>query len=269
MQGWRPASTGSSPSVTVNYDPVGSGGGREQFLAGGVDFAGSDSALTDDELAKAADPLRRPAASSSCRTTSRRSPSSTTCPASTSCTCRPATIAKIFTGSITTWNDPAIAADNPDAKLPSTAITPVHRSDKSGTTKNFTDYLSKAAAGIWTERRGRRPGRSRAARPAQRHLRCHQRREGRRGRDRLRRREPGRRPRRRQDQGRQHLRRAVGRGRRGQGRRELDRSVRAAASTTSPTTSTGPRRGRRVPDRAGQLPHRLREVRRTRPRPTW
>ncbi len=71
-----------------------------------------------------------------------------------------ATIANIFNGTITTWNDPAIVAENPDAELPATAITPVHRSDESGTTKNFTDYLAKRpvapgptrppATGRWT-----------------------------------------------------------------------------------------------------------------------
>src|SRR3954453_16143197 len=53
MQGWAAGFSSAQPDVTVNYDPVGSGGGREQFLAGGVDFAGSDAALSDDELAKA------------------------------------------------------------------------------------------------------------------------------------------------------------------------------------------------------------------------
>ena len=53
MQGWTAGYNSVQPGVTVNYDPVGSGGGREQFLAGGVDFAGSDAALDDDELAQA------------------------------------------------------------------------------------------------------------------------------------------------------------------------------------------------------------------------
>ena len=52
-------------------------------------------------------------------------------------------------GKITTWNDPAIAADNPGVNLPATAIAPVHRGDKSGTTQNFTDYLSGAAKADW------------------------------------------------------------------------------------------------------------------------
>ena len=63
-----------------------------------------------------------------------------------------ATIAGIFSGTITTWNDPAIAALNPDATLPSAPITVVHRSDDSGTTKNFTDYLAQNAPTVWTSR---------------------------------------------------------------------------------------------------------------------
>ena len=62
----------------------------------------------------------------------------------------PKTIGGIFEGKITKWDDAAIKADNPDAKLPSTKITPVHRSDDSGTTKNFTDYLDQASEGGWT-----------------------------------------------------------------------------------------------------------------------
>ncbi|WP_324278464.1 phosphate ABC transporter substrate-binding protein PstS [Blastococcus brunescens] len=61
----------------------------------------------------------------------------------------PETLAGIFAQQITTWNDPAIAADNPDAELPDLAITPVNRSDESGTTENFTDYLADAAGGAW------------------------------------------------------------------------------------------------------------------------
>ncbi len=62
----------------------------------------------------------------------------------------PATLAKIFAGKVTKWDDAAIKADNPDAKLPSTAIQAVHRSDESGTTDNFTKYLSKTAEADWT-----------------------------------------------------------------------------------------------------------------------
>ncbi len=63
---------------------------------------------------------------------------------------KPATLAKIFAGKITKWDDAAIKADNPDAKLPSTTIQTVHRSDESGTTDNFTKFLSKTAEADWT-----------------------------------------------------------------------------------------------------------------------
>ena len=68
----------------------------------------------------------------------------------TACSSTPPTLAKIFAGKITKWNDPAIAAQNTGAKLPATAIQTVHRSDESGTTDNFTKYLSKTAAADWT-----------------------------------------------------------------------------------------------------------------------
>ena len=82
------------------------------------------------------------------------------------------TIANIFNGTITKWNDDAIAADNADADLPDTAIAIIHRSDDSGTTTNFTDYLFKASNGAWTDRgrrpvaRGRRSARASRAPPA-------------------------------------------------------------------------------------------------------
>src|SRR5690606_13433717 len=59
------------------------------------------------------------------------------------------TIARIFAGDITTWNNPAIAEQNPGVTLPETRVTPVHRSDESGTTENFTEYLAEAAPDAW------------------------------------------------------------------------------------------------------------------------
>jgi phosphate transport system substrate-binding protein len=149
MSGWQAGFQSVQSGVTVNYDPVGSGGGREQFLAGGVDFAGSDAALSDDELTKAAD---RCGASGVFELPNYISAIAVVynLEGVTDLQLSPKTLAGIFSGAITTWNDPAIAADNPGATLPSTAVTPVHRGDKSGTTKNFTDYLAKAAADTWT-----------------------------------------------------------------------------------------------------------------------
>jgi phosphate transport system substrate-binding protein len=149
MQAWAAGFNSAQPGVTFSYDPVGSGGGRQQFLAGGTDFAGSDAALSDDELTQAkqrcgdAGPFELPNYISAIAVVYNL-------PGVKDLNLSPATLASIFSGSITTWNDPAIAADNPKATLPSTAITPVHRGDKSGTTKNFTDYLSQTAPDKWT-----------------------------------------------------------------------------------------------------------------------
>jgi len=149
MQGWQAGFSTMQPDVTVNYDPVGSGGGREQFLAGGTDFAGSDAALSDDELTTAtercgdAGVFELPNYISAIAVVYNLE-------GVDDLNLSPATLAGIFAGTITTWNDPLIAADNPDATLPSTAINPVHRADKSGTTKNFTDYLDQAAGDVWT-----------------------------------------------------------------------------------------------------------------------
>jgi phosphate transport system substrate-binding protein len=136
-----------NPDVDLSYDPVGSGGGRKAFLDGGVQFAGSDSAMTDEERTQAkakcgADAYDLPLYISPIAVVYNL-------PAVKTLQLSPATIAKIFDGKITTWNDAVIAADNPGVTLPATAITPINRSDESGTTKNFTDYLSKTAKADW------------------------------------------------------------------------------------------------------------------------
>jgi len=147
MGAWRSAFQGDNPNVTINYEPVGSGGGREQFTSGGYPFAGTDSALDDDELAAAkkqcgADPIE---------VLDYISPIAVVYNLSgvDKLNLSPETLSGIFDGSITKWDDSAIKADNPGVSLPSDTITPVHRSDESGTTANFTDYLSKAGMGSW------------------------------------------------------------------------------------------------------------------------
>ena len=139
----------ANAGVSVNYDPVGSGAGRQAFLAGGADFAGSDSPLSEEELAgelpgcapgseaidlplyispiavvfsiAGVDELRLDAAS----------------------------LARIFSGEITRWDDAALVELNPGVSLPSAEITAVHRSDDSGTTTNFTEYLHAVAPDEW------------------------------------------------------------------------------------------------------------------------
>jgi len=140
----------ANASVTINYDPTGSGAGREQFIGGGVDFAGSDSALSDEELAgefAACAP-----GSTAIDLPVYVSPLVLVYNVDGVDTLRldPASIAKIFSGAITRWNDPALVALNPDATLPDEQISAVHRSDDSGTTKNFADYLYQNVPEIWT-----------------------------------------------------------------------------------------------------------------------
>ncbi|MEP6815819.1 MAG: phosphate ABC transporter substrate-binding protein PstS [Marmoricola sp.] len=150
MDAWRSAFQSANANVTINYDPAGSGAGVEKFKAGGVDFAGSDSALdpTAGEVAAAkkrcgADALEVPdyispiAVVYHLKGVAKLQMSAKT-------------IGLIFDGKVTKWNDSAIKAENPGATLPSTTISPVHRSDESGTTKNFTDYLEKAGSGGWS-----------------------------------------------------------------------------------------------------------------------
>ncbi|MFT4215425.1 MAG: phosphate ABC transporter substrate-binding protein PstS [Microbacterium sp.] len=151
IQAWTAAFNEANPDVVLNYDPAGSGTGRESFLAGAVNFAGSDRAFTIDEIAAggfgacAADSgiVEIPAYVSPIAIIFN-------VPGVDALNLDAATIAGIFAGTITSWDDPAIAADNADVTLPDLAINPVHRSDKSGTTANVTDYLAANAADVWT-----------------------------------------------------------------------------------------------------------------------
>jgi phosphate transport system substrate-binding protein len=140
----------ANASVTINYDPTGSGAGREQFIGGGVDFAGSDSALSDEELAGEFGTCAPGSAAIDLPVYV--SPLVLVYNVDGVDTLRldPAAIASIFSGSITRWNDPALVALNPGATLPDEQISAVHRSDDSGTTKNFADYLYQNVPEIWT-----------------------------------------------------------------------------------------------------------------------
>jgi phosphate transport system substrate-binding protein len=151
QEAWIAAFQGNNPDVTINYDPSGSGAGRETFIAGGADFAGSDSYLNDEELAgefaacaPGASAVDLPVYISPIAVVFNVD-------GVEELNLDAATISMIFKGDVTTWNDPAIAALNPDATLPTTSITAVHRSDDSGTTKNFADYLFQNAPDAWTE----------------------------------------------------------------------------------------------------------------------
>ncbi len=155
QEAWIAAFQTANPDVTINYDPSGSGAGREAFIAGGVAFAGTDSALKQEEIdggfagcvadtgyfqvpvyispiavifnVEGVDTLNLDAA----------------------------TLAGIFKGTITTWDAPEIAALNEGTTFPAAPITAVHRSDDSGTTKNFSGLPVPGRPGDLGRRAGR------------------------------------------------------------------------------------------------------------------
>jgi phosphate transport system substrate-binding protein len=153
VEAWIASYQKTNPDANIAYNPTGSGAGVATFLTGATAWAGSDAALSADEVKQ----------------------SSSVCAAGTAfdipvyispiaivfnlkgisgqgkhLNLDGPTIAKIFDGKITKWNDPAIASQNADVQLPDTAITVVHRSDKSGTTKNFLSYVKDVAGSDWS-----------------------------------------------------------------------------------------------------------------------
>jgi len=149
VEAWKAGFQTANEGVTINYDPVGSGGGRDQFTAGGVDFAGSDRAMKPEELTAAAKRCAPGAKVVDLPIYISPIAIAYNLKGVDKLNLKSATIAKIFNQKIANWNDPAIRADNPDATLPDLKITPVNRSDESGTTSNFTDYLAKTAKTDW------------------------------------------------------------------------------------------------------------------------
>jgi phosphate transport system substrate-binding protein len=146
--------------ASVNYSATGSGAGIKQFTAGQVDFGGSDSALkttAKDGKVEAAD------AEKACGSPAWNLPMVTgpvafayNLKGVANLVITPEVAANIFNGVIKNWNDPAIAAVNKDVKLPDLAIKVFFRSDESGTTENFTKWLSAAAPKAWTAEAGKK-----------------------------------------------------------------------------------------------------------------
>ncbi len=150
MEQWI-ADYNSKCGATINaYGGGGSGKGIQDFIANQVDFAGSDSALNADQASQAQ--------SQRCANNPALNLPMVTGPIALAYNVSgvdhliltPEVAAGIFAGTITTWNDPAIAAVNPGVTLPSTGIQAVHRAEDSGTTENFTKYLAAAAPSAWT-----------------------------------------------------------------------------------------------------------------------
>ena len=140
---------------TINYNPVGSGGGRKQFLEGAVSYAGSDSAMSEKDLSEAGVSTSAKCAADSpiLNLPVYVSPIAVVFNLEGIDTLNldAQTLARIFKGEITSWDDESISALNPDLTLPSLSITVVYRSDDSGTTKNFADYLGKNVPEVWDQ----------------------------------------------------------------------------------------------------------------------
>lgn len=134
----------------ISYNPTGSGAGIKQFTAGQVDFAGSDSALNPDKGEVDAAQQRCGAPAWNLPMVAGPIAVAYNLPGVDSLVVTPEVAAQIFSGKITTWNDPAIAKVNQGVSLPSDKITVFFRSDESGTTENFTKYLQAAAPDAWT-----------------------------------------------------------------------------------------------------------------------
>jgi phosphate transport system substrate-binding protein len=139
---YRPLVSG----VTVNYQPIGSGAGIQQLTSKTVDFAGSDVPLKASEI----EATGGPGAVVQVPWTAGAVAVEYNLPGVDGLRLTADALAGIFAGSVTRWNDPAIKAENPGAPLPASGIQVVHRSDGSGTTQVFTDYLKAAAPAIWT-----------------------------------------------------------------------------------------------------------------------
>ena len=141
------AEYGKLQPVRINYQSQGSGAGIRQITEGTVDFGASDAPMTDEELAKRPDILHVPTVLGSVTV-------AYNLPGVPQLRLDGATLAGIFRGEVKRWNDPRIAALNPGAALPATDILPVYRTDGSGTTYVFTDYLATVSPG-WLQGVGR------------------------------------------------------------------------------------------------------------------
>jgi phosphate transport system substrate-binding protein len=136
---WFDAYAQVDPSVRFNYQSIGSGGGQKQIMAQTVDFGASDGPMSDDNLSKAPGKILHIPTVAGADVVAYNLPGDPALKFDSD------TIAGIFLGEIKKWNDPKIVATNPGVKLPDQEIVVVHRSDGSGTTYIWTDYLSKVS----------------------------------------------------------------------------------------------------------------------------
>jgi len=137
------------PNIQINYQSIGSGGGISQVTAKTVDFGASDGPMADDQLSKAGFKILHFPTVLGAAVLTYNIPG-----VSADLNFTPEALAGIFLGKITKWNDPAIAGANPSVKLPADDIVVIHRSDGSGTTYIWTDYLSKVSP-EWMSKAGK------------------------------------------------------------------------------------------------------------------
>jgi len=139
MTKWVSTYQQTHPTVEINYRPIGSGGGIEELKQGYLSFGASDAPLTDDQMKDMSPVVQVPdSAGPVCivyNLPNLKAPLRLTAK----------TLSEIYLGNIFTWQDPAIARDNPGVALPKAAVIVVHRSDGSGTTNIFTSYLAKVS----------------------------------------------------------------------------------------------------------------------------
>jgi len=137
------------PGVQINYQSIGSGGGIRQLLDKTVDFGASDGPMSDDQLKQASVPILHFPTVLGAALPSYNLPG-----VKEELNFTPEALAGIFLGKVTKWNDPALSSANPGVKLPGDDIVVVHRSDGSGTTYIWTDYLSKVSS-EWQQKVGK------------------------------------------------------------------------------------------------------------------
>jgi len=149
MKFWIKNYMRACPGTRISYEGNGSGAGQTDFLEGRTAFAGSDSALSDAQITQSKSVCSNGGRAVHLPTVGGPIAIGYNLPGVRKLVLDASTLAKVFDSRITKWNDPAIAKLNPGAKLPSTSIRASHRSDSSGTTDNFTSYLSAAAPSAW------------------------------------------------------------------------------------------------------------------------
>jgi phosphate transport system substrate-binding protein len=137
------------PSIQINYQSIGSGGGIRQLVDKTVDFGASDGPMTDDQLRQASVPVLHFPTVLGADVPTYNLPG-----VQAELNFTPEALAGVFLGKVTKWNDPAITSANPGVKLPGDDIVVVHRSDGSGTTYIWTDYLSKVSK-EWNDKVGK------------------------------------------------------------------------------------------------------------------